>query len=292
VNWTQGFHESKISDDATDSFPYNLVIIPEASGVNNTLNHRLCTAFENTRPGVEAQGIWLNLFAPPITARLNKNLPGANLADYDAVQIMDLCPFDTVASPNGSVSPFCRLFSEPEWHDYAYYQSLGKWYGYGPGNPLGSTQGVGYVNELIARLTRTPVDDHTSTNTTLDADPATFPLNRTMYADFTHDNDMTGVFAALGLYNATQPLNKTSRETPDQAGGYAASWTVPFASRMYVEKMACAGSAEELVRVLVNDRVISLQSCDADLLGRCTVKKFVDSLSFARTGGLWNQCFL
>ena len=68
------------------------------------------------------------------------------------------------------------------------------------GNPLGRVQGVGYVNELLARLTQTPVRDHTQTNRTLDGAPATFPLNRTLYADFSHDNQMAAIYAALGLF--------------------------------------------------------------------------------------------
>jgi len=62
--------------------------------------------------------------------------------------------------------------------------------------------------------------------------------------------------------------------------------------------MRCGGGAdgdkgtgsEELVRVLVNDRVAPLQSCEADGLGRCKLSAFIESLSFARDGGLWDQC--
>jgi hypothetical protein len=64
---------------------------------------------------------------------------------------------------------------------------------------------------------------------------------------------------------------------------------------MYVEKMTCGGGEEgedeELVRVLVNDRVVPLQNCGADSLGRCRLGAFVESLSFARGGGLWHACF-
>jgi hypothetical protein len=66
-------------------------------------------------------------------------------------------------------------------------QTLNKYYGYSHGNPLGPTQGVGFTNELIARLTSQPVNDHTTTNTTLDTSNTTFPLNRKLYADFSHD---------------------------------------------------------------------------------------------------------
>jgi hypothetical protein len=78
---------------------------------------------------------------------------------------------------------------------------------------------------------------------------------------------------------------------------------------MYVEKMRCeretasnddrdrGGQGQdskdnELVRVLVNDRVIPLPSCGADRLGRCRLDAFVESLAFATTGGLWDECFL
>ena len=103
--------------------------------------------------------------------------------------------------------------------------------------------------------------------------------------------DLTAIFSALGLYNATTPLSNTTIETPAQTAGYSASWTVPFAARAYFEKMACRGTDEELVRVLVNDRVVPLQNCDADELERCRLSKFIDSLSFAREGGHWDKCF-
>jgi hypothetical protein len=313
LNWTHGYHRERVEHNTTSDedlrFPYELVIIPEAGGVNNTLDHSLCTAFEtgpSSTVGDDAQKTWLGIFAPPITERLNENLPGANLTDQEIIYVMDLCPYTTVALDDGGfISPFCQLFSEQEWRDYDYYQSVGKWYGYGPGNPLGPTQGVGFVNELIARLTRQPVRDHTSTNSTPDGSPETFPLGRTLYADFSHDNDMTAIYGAMGLYGATPPLDKTRRQTPEQTKGYTASWTVPFGARMYVEKMKCydvprveaeeeeeEGQQEELVRVLVNDRVVPLLNCGTDDRGRCKLSDFVRGLEFARSGGHWDLCFV
>ncbi|KAK8051461.1 phosphoglycerate mutase-like protein [Apiospora rasikravindrae] len=296
-NWTQGFHQSRLEDklsNETDAFPYDMLILPEDEGFNNTLSHANCKAFEDgplSSAGDEAQTAWLQIFAPPIAEKLNQNLPGANLSLTDTIFMMDLCPFNTVADTNGRISPFCGLFTRDEWNGYDYYQTLGKWYGYGNGNPLGATQGVGFVNELIARLTGKAVVDQTTTNATLDGSRDTFPLNRSLYADFSHDNDMVGVFAALGLYNATEPLSNTTKASPRETKGFSSSWTVPFAARMYVEKMTCDDAAdEELVRILVNDRVIPLQNCDADTLGRCKLSRFVDSLSFARAGGNWGQC--
>jgi hypothetical protein len=287
--WLQGYAQA-----ADESSPGKIdVQIPEGAGINNTLSHEICTQFEEgalDKLGDSAQAIWASRFVPPIQARVNSKL-GTNITAGQTIYLMDMCPFDTLTSPTAKVSDFCHIFTEDEWHQYDYYESLGKYYGYGNGNPLGPTQGVGYVNELLARLTEQPVNDHTNTNRTLDSNPATFPLDRKVYADFSHDNDMTGIFAALGIYNSTKPLSNTSVESTEQTNGYSAAWTVPFAARMYVEKLSCKHEREEFVRIVVNDRVQPLVFCGGDKHGRCKLTKFVESQSFARSGGHWDQCF-
>ncbi|KAI4207105.1 MAG: hypothetical protein LQ348_000689 [Seirophora lacunosa] len=301
-NFSQGFHDAKSTDHKVDAnYPYPILVIPEGNAFNNTwvtvvaADHGLCTAFEGSQPyqsiGSNAQKTFLGTFLPTITERLNADLSPANLSTTDTINIMDLCPFTTVASPIGATSSFCGLFTDDEWHHYDYYQTLGKYYGYGPGNPLGPSQGIGFANELVARMTGRPVDDHTAVNHTLDNNAATFPLDNPLYVDVSHDNDMTAIFSAMGLYNGTGDLCNTSIETTRQTGGYSAAWTVPFSGRAYFEKMRCRGEKEELVRIIVNDRVLSLKTCGGDDLGRCTLSKFVRSLSFAAEGGNWDMCF-
>ena len=194
-NFTQGYHQARLVDKAStilDGYPYPIITISEDTGSNNTLNHGLCTEFENgpaSNIAGNAQKTWQRIFLSSITARLNSNLPGANLSATDTISMMDLCPFSTIASKTGQISPFCSLFTEAEWHQYDYYESLGKYYGYGYGNPLGPTQGVGFTNELIARMTSKTVNDHTSVNHTMDDSQATFPVggSHVLYADFSHD---------------------------------------------------------------------------------------------------------
>lgn len=129
-NWTQGYHAAKLIDKRArprgDSvYPYEILEIPEEIGSNNTLNHEICTDFEEGWYGDiadAAQKEWANIFAAPIRDRVNSELPGANLTTIQTVYLMDLCPFNTVASNTGAVSPFCSLFSEEEWHQYNYYE--------------------------------------------------------------------------------------------------------------------------------------------------------------------------
>ena len=195
-NFSQGFHHARSNDqgedNTSDSYPYRIVKISEDGVHNNTLNHGLCDAFEDgpaSDLGGDKAAEWLSHFAPKITQRLNRDLPGADLFDQETVDLMDMCAFETVASPNGTLSPFCDLFTPQEFREYDYLKSVSKYYGFGNGNPLGPTQGVGYVNEVIARLTSKPVHDHTTVNHTMDADPRMFPIGSqaNILADFTHD---------------------------------------------------------------------------------------------------------
>jgi Histidine phosphatase superfamily (branch 2) len=294
----EGFHEANLADKTTIArapTPSISVIISEEAGSNNTLSIHTCPAFlesPNIGIGPNAKAMWASIFTSPIQERLNRDLQGANLSPGEVIDIMDLCPFETVAtSEPPTLSPFCDLFTQDEWRSYDYYQSLDKYYGHSMGNPLAPTLGVGFVNEVIARLTGKPVQDHTCTNSTLDSSNSTFPLDAKLYADFSHDNDMEAIFAALGLYNETTTLPLKSRRDAEHSDGFSATWTVPFGARIYVEKMRCGGVEQEYIRVLVNGRVAPLRYCGADELGRCALDDFVRSLSFARGGGLWNECF-
>jgi len=56
------------------------------------------------------------------------------------------------------------------------------------GSPLSRALGIGYVQELVARLTKTRIERHnSSTNSTLDDNPVTFPLDHSLYVDATHE---------------------------------------------------------------------------------------------------------
>ena len=62
------------------------------------------------------------------------------------------------------------------------------WYDSAFGSPVARVQGIGYVQEMIARLTHTPISVHnSSTNATLDDSSATFPLGQSLYVDATHE---------------------------------------------------------------------------------------------------------
>ncbi|KIJ69719.1 hypothetical protein HYDPIDRAFT_35196 [Hydnomerulius pinastri MD-312] len=283
VNWTAGF----ASASGQTYSPKVAVIISEAKGSNNTLEDSMCP---NHHSQDEEADAWRDIFTPAIVDRLNDAVPGAALNNKDVIELMSLCAFETLF--HGTASPFCSVFTPEEFQAREYYVDVQKYYDTGYGNPLGPVQGVGYINELLSRLTGKSVEDQTQTNTTLDSSPTTFPLDRTFYADFSHDNQMVAIYSALGLFPQDQTPSSTQL---DPTRTWRISRMTPFSGRMIAEKLRCSydGGHREYVRILVNDAVQPLGFCGAHEEGLCEISAFVESQAYARSNGNgdWDKCF-
>jgi hypothetical protein len=178
---------------------------------------------------------------------------------------------------------------------------------------LGRIQGVGYASELLARLA-SPMSSsmqpspnitdnfpypRTNQNTSLP-----FPVGRRVYVDFTHDNLMVAVFAAMGLFRG------------EEGEGPGKDWTIsrmtPFAGRMVVEKLDCVdsspdlprGKSGEFIRILINDALQPLGSPSRDgqrdkrgsrpgRKGLSALEHFLESQTYVKSGGRgdWERCF-
>ncbi|KLO05030.1 phytase [Schizopora paradoxa] len=277
TNWTAGF-----SFASQNRFtPVLSVVLSESA--NDTLDDSSCP---DAGSGDEQTNVWQAIYTAPLHAFFEQAAPGANLTDTDISNLIALCPFETVAKEKPS--QFCDLFNQTTFEGFEYFEDLGKFYGNGYGQELGPVQGVGYVNELIARLTNSPVQDATQTNRTLDSSPQTFPLDRTIYADFSHDNQMISIYSAMGLFRPAQPLSTT---TPDPRRTWLASKLVPFSAKLVTERLEC--DRKQFVRILVDDSLQPLELCGGDKNGLCELDAFVQSQGFARSngGGLFQRCF-
>ncbi|KAF7760138.1 hypothetical protein Agabi119p4_10814 [Agaricus bisporus var. burnettii] len=292
-NWSAGFHEC-----SRQYRPKISVYIDEGPHSNNTLFNSNCP---NAHAGDKQVDQWVDIYANPIAHRLNSaaiDLP-ENLTAKDVFYLMMMCPFESVY--HREYSPFCGMFNITEFKGFEYAIDLEQYYttGYGQDQGLGRVQGVGYVNELLARLTNRTVKDGTQTNHTLDDNKHTFPLDKKMYVDFSHDHLMTAVYSAIGLFN-------TSRLDPteiNQGRSWRSSEIMPFSTRMSVERLDCSARTPgrfynswsenvnmkerngDYVRILVNDVVQRLEFCGGDKEGLCELAKFVDSQGYARSNG-------
>ncbi len=157
--------------------------------------------------------------------------------------------------------------------------------------------GVAYVTELIARLTSSLVDCFTNVNKTLDSSSITFPLNRTLYVDFSHDNTMAAIVSAMGIHRPQKHL-PTKKQL--QHSEWLFSRIAPFAGRLAVEKYTCGmmtGSGlDEWVRVLGDDAVVNLSDCQEPMPGGfCSLQSFIQhQLKYVRSRQAindWNGCF-
>ena len=262
---------------------------------NDSLAVGTCPFSKNDTSSDDAFATWNKIWLPSVVQRLQRALPNLNLTTSDVQAMQNACPFQTAYL--GHLSRFCAIFSLREWQLYSYGQDLQQYENAGYGGPLGRAWSVGWVNELLARLTDTPVNDDTSTNTTLDANNQTFPLGLPVYLDFTHDTQLASAIAVMGLLR--DKLDPKSY--PNKNRLWNAAHIVPMGARIEVERLTCQNKPHKYVRVILNDAVLplsGLKECSARAQGRkhaaaglCKLHDFVASQSFAQAGGNWNNCY-
>ncbi|SJX62561.1 related to 3-phytase A precursor [Sporisorium reilianum f. sp. reilianum] len=287
---------------------------------NNTLDVYTCSAFERDyRDNAQSPAsIKTAAFAGNATAAIRARLAAQlgvrrggskdkrgerlHLKPGQVQQLFSLCAFDTVTRLDpygllygqperneGAVSPFCGLFEPHEFaRIYEVTTDMEKDYGFAAHNPLHSALATPWLRELLARLgDRPPVmTPPTSINTTLDTDRDTFPIPAAKgpraFVDFTHDNQLAPVIAALGLW--------------DEAHEWVTSLTTPFSGRLTVEKLECG--RDEYVRILVNDQPASVETgswcpglteTHGDQL--CPIAAFVEPLRWVDQPNEWEKCY-
>ncbi|PCH33845.1 phosphoglycerate mutase-like protein [Wolfiporia cocos MD-104 SS10] len=267
---------------------YHEEIIIEANGYNNTLApYETCTNANNDvggNIGGYASGNWTQIYLNKTTERLQPYMSGFNLtADY-VYAMQALCTYETVAL---GYSAFCGLFTEEEWRGFEYSIDLSFWYGQGPGSPNAAARGVGWAQELLARLTKTPITKFdTNINGTLDGNNITFPLDQPIFADATHDVVIANIVTALNFTTlaANGPL-PWDRIPVGQT--YHVQQIAPYTSNLVGQVLSCPASAtnstkEKYIRFLLNDGAVPLTGlahCETpNKDGLCLYDNFVQGL--------------
>lgn len=209
-------------------------------------------------------------------ARLQKDLQGYEITPGDVHTLMSLCSYETLAL---GYSAFCPLFTEAEFLDYQYAWDIMFFYGNGPGGQTTAAQGKGWVQEFLARLTHTPIAAYdSSTNSTLDGNPQTFPLNQSIYADASHDSYIMSTFTALNL-----PIHGGALPLDRRVDGrvFMSSALVPFNTNFVAQVLSCDGADAPQIRFIINDAVVPLtryDGCAEDAHGLCAVDTVVAAL--------------
>ncbi|EIM82959.1 phosphoglycerate mutase-like protein [Stereum hirsutum FP-91666 SS1] len=261
---------------------YHQLIEIESSGFNSTLApYDVCTNANNAVAslGSTQANAWAEIYTAPTIERLSKHITGLNLTASTIIAMQETCAYETVAL---GFSSFCALFTEEEWKQFEYFLDVSFWYGNGPGNPAVAAQGIGWVQELVSRLTRTPISTFdTSVNETIVTSNVTFPLSQPIFVDATHDTIISAIVTAMNLSIFSAPGPLPTDHIPDDQ-----TWIVPhispFGSNMVGQVLSCpASDTPTHIRFVLNDAVLPLtgiQGCTADKNGLCEIDKFISGL--------------
>ncbi|KIJ62097.1 hypothetical protein HYDPIDRAFT_94962 [Hydnomerulius pinastri MD-312] len=287
---------------------YEQVIMIEASGFNNTL------APYDTCPNAKAHGKadrslayvreWTGIYLEEARGRLQGDLrpasdggSGFELEIEDVYRMQQMCAYETVAL---GYSKFCELFTEDEWEGFNYAMDLSFWYDSAFGSPVARVQGLGYLQELVSRLTHTPISSHnSSTNATLHGDERTWPVEDVLYVDATHEVVVLNVLTALNLTTlaATGPL--PADHIPANRS-FRVSDIAPFSTNVQFQLLSCpASDAPSLsppadpthIRILINDGPVPLSgihTCPSSPSGLCPLPAFIEGQKETIRGVEWD----
>ncbi|KAH7890476.1 histidine phosphatase superfamily [Phlebopus sp. FC_14] len=278
LNFAAGFFDVR-----TYESDYHQEIIIEASGFNNTLAPYETCNNANTDSigyyGSTQANKWSQIYLQSALSRLQPMITGYNLTIDDLSNMQMMCAYEVVAL---GFSEFCALFTAEEWEGFEYAIDLEFWYNDGPGNPTAAAQGLGYVQELVSRLTQTRITTwNSTTNSTLDSNDITFPLDQPIFVDATHDVVISNILTALNFTSlaATGPL-PVDYIPPERS--YVASKIAPFASNLVAQVLSCPASGESThIRFILNDAVLpmtGINGCEDDSNGLCSLPSFVSAM--------------
>lgn len=215
INWALGFFGTSFQADPDPSLAnftenYDVVVITEGGSENNTLAAYDSCTNEWNYPVDEMGDLDLLTYIPKYlaaaTQRLQQYIPtGFDWTTNDTYAMQSLCAYEIAYIGD---SNFCGFFTLDEWDGFENTLDTEYYYDYAWGNPTGRAQGVGYLQELLARLQNQYINvSDSSVNSTLTDNPDTFPLGREFYADFSHDDIIISVLTAMSLDYFKDPPN-------------------------------------------------------------------------------------
>ncbi len=151
--------------------------------------------------------------------------------------------------------------------------------------------GIGYQQEVVARLKNHTLGySGSQINVTLDNNTDTFPLNQSLYLDFSHDTNIVSVLTAFGLRQFSGLLKPSSHPGPHN---FTVSHLTPFGARLDIETIRTPkplaadrsgylqeGSETKYIHFVLNQRTIplgvSFADCDASRVdGWCEFDTFL-----------------
>ena len=317
INWALGFFGTsfEVVPDATlanFTSPYDVVVIPEGGTENNTLASYDSCPNDNIDSigliGDDDLFTYIPKYLTNATARLQRYVPsGLQLTTNDTYAMQSICAYETQYIGQ---SDFCGLFTADEWAGFENTLDIEYFYDYAWGNPTGRAQGIGYIQELLARLQSQYIDvSNSSVNSSYDNNAEQFPLGEPFYADFSHDDIIISALAALSIDYLRDPPS-LSAVPPAKNRTFVLSNLTPFGGQMTTEVIGCgcsnpseqakartqyyptqygydpSNASNKFIRMRVNNGILPLGSipggaCSGRKDGMCSMTSFLQATSNA-----------
>ncbi|KAG9236000.1 3-phytase A precursor [Amylocarpus encephaloides] len=285
-NFLSGFFGLDWEDNA--EVGYGIEGFSKTDGWNNSLagydNCPNSNSFQN-KGGSNASVEWVGIYLQNATARINTLIDGVDFDVLDVYAMQTMCPYEYAAY---GYSPFCHLFTYPEWEGFEYSIDLLFSGGSAFQSPTGRAVGLAWHQEFLARLEHRILDfAHSQINTTLDGSPRTFPVDQKLYFDFSHDTNIMSIITSLGFTQFGQVLH--GNEYPGEHN-LTVSHTTPFGARLDVEILKtphpvlgdreydAAGAQAEYVRFKLNERTLPHPRCPERRDGLCELGALIKIL--------------
>ncbi|KAG9507459.1 hypothetical protein J7337_001011 [Fusarium musae] len=281
-NWMAGFFGLEWTNNAT------IEVIIEAPGFNNSLAGGLNCPNSDKADYVTPVAAWYEKYLKDATARFNNVTEGFTWTPADVWAAQNMCPYETVAY---GFSRFCDLFTYEEWEHFGYSIDLGFSSGAGFQSPVGRATGLGYQQEVMARLKNHTLGySGSQINTTLDSMKETFPLNQSLYFDFSHDTNIISILTAFGLRQFAEEL-PTDKYPGEHE--FVVSKLTPFGARLDIEVIKAPspvspkrdgyldGKETKYIHFVLNQRTVplgrSFPECDVNRKdGWCDLDTFIE----------------
>ncbi|OAA37269.1 3-phytase A precursor [Beauveria brongniartii RCEF 3172] len=281
-NWLAGFFGLDWRNNAT------IEVLIEGRNYNNSLAGYLnCPNSFIKSPGLEAPTAWINVYLKDAVSRFNAMSDDFEWTAQDAYAAQTMCPYETVAY---GFSKFCDLFTYEEWQHFGYSIDLSFSSTNAFHSPTGRAIGLGYQQEVMARLKNHTLGySGSQINVTLDNNLETFPLNQSLYFDFSHDTNIVSVLTAFGLRQFADELPAT--EYPGDRN-FSVSHITPFGARLDMEIIKAPqpvsphrdgylrGNETRYIHFVLNQRTVplgqSFPECDVERRdGWCELDTFI-----------------
>lgn len=249
ISWALGFFGPSFETvpepaltDFTNGSLFDVVVITEGGTENDTLASYDACANDNIEVigslgDLDLEG-YLPIYLGAATARMNQYAPaGFTFSLNDTYAMQSICAYEMGYI---GMSDFCTLFTQDEWAGFENTLDTEYFYDYAWGNPTGRAQGIGYLQELLARLQNEYItSSNSSVNSSLTNNANDFPLGRPFYVDFSHDDIIISVLTAMSLDYFREAPSLT-QFPPDESRHFILSKMTPFGGRLVTEVIGCS----------------------------------------------------